>query len=205
MPYLPAYCLQCDITFESAYLFEPNGANNTVTNCYSKCPQCKEPAKVLEGNFTITPENRIDMKSGMPPITRSMLEKFDLLTRDAMRDNKPLPEYAIEASKIHPYFAKIVSKAAKLVVKNKKTTGVFGLVLFALAYCSSGDIQDIVDISASGEVRISAQLRFEAVLDGEKLFDKLSDGLDRGVKQIESGKPGGKSDPSAGASGQKDP
>ena len=115
----------------------------------TKCPDCGNMVGMLEGKAEVTVENKINMLSGIPPITKRMLEEFDLLTREAKRHMVPLPVYAVQASKIHPSFGMLVSNAARTIgsSKVKKVTqgAVYGLVLAWITQCSL-DINMNIDL-----------------------------------------------------------
>ena len=151
---IPAYCHRCDFAFQNTGIAVEPSSNVKITNSFATCPNCGFKAKLLEGTFDVSPDGRIHMKSGIPPLTRRMLQQFDLLTREAIRQEISLPEYALRASKIHPKLPEVVSKAATKVAqqtkKHAKTVTVGALILALIAQCSARieitlDVNQLID------------------------------------------------------------
>lgn len=205
MTVIPAYCSRCDLAFQpSAGISVAPGVKGTrIHNSTINCPQCGHQARMLDGVFNVDNDGRIEMLSGMPPITRRMLEHFELLTRRAIRYNFSLPEYAIKASRIHPTFLDVVNKAAKLLKSKASMFSVGCLVLVSLGNCASNYVD--VNIDGTANIKIQGELKFEAEVSADKIIEKMKSSSKEVLNQIEKDNPRTETNASAKASSEENP
>lgn len=126
MPSVPAYCARCDLVFTPAGGIRiENSFDVTMTDNIVTCPQCRRPAKFIEGRFNFV-EDRIELVSG-PPITRNILDRLGNLVRQAESGKISKQELASRAAELHEGLGAAI---AYLVTRYPKT------LLFVVALVS---------------------------------------------------------------------
>jgi hypothetical protein len=157
MARLPAYCQSCGCLFQSSYGIGRSGPvkNITFRGNLDQCPNCRQPARVLDGVFEAVGDV-VRLIDG-PQLTRDILEKFGALVAQAQRQQITPDDLEREATKLDPKLGEAVAKA--------RASGVSfwtGILLLALAALHSCQLDAKLDLNRAFDQLIKMRPQFPA-------------------------------------------
>lgn len=115
MVQMPAKCTRCDLVFRDNGIVIVNSRNTTLGNNTTRCPRCNGVARIVDGNFDVTPDEEIVVNSApewTTEILRQLEYEFVKVMEDPGQDVAAEVEAALPAE-VRPLWRRAASKLSE--------------------------------------------------------------------------------------------